>query len=73
VSISQGHARISRQHGLTYAEYARGGFWQLLAVTALALGVLAFDSRWAPVRTPEDRAVKRGLLAAPSTGIAFGR
>ena len=50
--------------GLTYAEYARSGFWQLLAVTALALGVLAFDSRWAPDRTPQERAVKRGLLAA---------
>jgi Domain of unknown function (DUF4173) len=50
--------------GLTYAEYARSGFWQLLAVTALALGVLAVDSRWAPDRTPQERAVKRGLLAA---------
>ena len=50
--------------GLTYAEYARSGFWQLLAVTALALGVLAFDSRWAPVATPAERATKRGLLAA---------
>ena len=50
--------------GLTYAEYARGGFWQLLAVTVLALGVLAFDSRWAPVATPTERGVKRGLLAA---------
>jgi hypothetical protein len=50
--------------GLTYAEYARSGFWQLLAVTALALGVLAVDSRWAPVATPSERATKRGLLAA---------
>ena len=50
--------------GLTYAEYARGGFWQLLAVTVLALGVLAFDSRWAPVATRTERGVKRGLLAA---------
>jgi hypothetical protein len=55
---------VLRTVGLTYAEYARSGFWQLLAVTALALGVLAFDSRWAPVRTPAERAVKRGLLAA---------
>jgi hypothetical protein len=50
--------------GLTYAEYARRGFWQLLAVTALALGVLAFDSRWAPDGTAQERTVKRGLLAA---------
>jgi HAMP domain-containing protein len=46
------------------ADQERRGFWQLLAVTALALGVLAFDSRWAPHRTPQERAVKRGLLAA---------
>jgi hypothetical protein len=50
--------------GLTYAEYARSGFWQLLVVTALALGVLAFDSRWAPATTAVERAVKRGLLSA---------
>jgi hypothetical protein len=55
---------VVRSTGVTYAEYARSGFWQLLAVTVLALGVLAFDSRWAPVHTPTDRAVKRGLLAA---------
>lgn len=57
-------AHVLRTTGLTYAEYARSGFWQLLVVTVLALGVLAFDSRWAPVRTPADRAAKRGLLAA---------
>ncbi len=57
-------AHIVRTLGMTYAEYARSGFWQLLVVTALALGVLAFNSRWAPVRTPADRVVKRGLLAA---------
>ena len=36
---------VLRTTGLTYAEYARSGFWQLLAVTALALGVLALGSR----------------------------
>ncbi|MDT7581314.1 MAG: hypothetical protein QOK35_2578 [Pseudonocardiales bacterium] len=55
---------IVRTTGLTYAEYARRGFWQLLVVTALVLGVLAFGSRWAPARTPAERAAKRGLLAA---------
>ena len=55
---------VLRTTGLTYAEYARSGFWQLLAVTALALGVLALGSRWAPARTPAERAAKRGLLAA---------
>ena len=55
---------VLRTTGLTYAEYARSGFWQLLAVTALALGVLALGSRWAPARTPVERVAKRGLLAA---------
>ena len=27
-----GHDRVLRTTGLTYAEYARSGFWQLLAV-----------------------------------------
>jgi len=55
---------VLRTTGLTYAEYARSGFWQLLAVTALALGVLALCSRWAPARTAVERVAKRGLLAA---------
>jgi uncharacterized protein DUF4153 len=55
---------VLRTTGLTYAEYARSGFWQLLAVTVLALGVLALGSRWAPMRTPVERGAKRGLLAA---------
>lgn len=45
--------------GLTYAEYARTGFWQLLAVTVLALGVIVLGARWAP-----PRAGRRGLLGA---------
>ena len=55
---------VLRTTGLTYAEYARSGFWQLLAVTALALGMLALGSRWAPARSPAERIAKRGLLAA---------
>jgi Domain of unknown function (DUF4173) len=33
--------------GLTYAEYARSGFWQLLAVAALTFAVIAAARRWA--------------------------
>ncbi|MHA6629513.1 DUF4153 domain-containing protein [Pseudonocardia sichuanensis] len=55
---------VLRTTGLTYAEYARSGFWQLLAVTVLALGVVLLTSRFAPAPTPADRAWKRGLLAA---------
>ncbi|GAA2550575.1 DUF4153 domain-containing protein [Pseudonocardia hydrocarbonoxydans] len=45
--------------GLTYAEYARSGFWQLLAVTVLALGVIVAGARLAPAG-----AGRRGLLSA---------
>jgi hypothetical protein len=59
---SDGYVR--RTTGLTYAEYARGGFWQLLAVTVLALGVVLLASRYAPTPTSADRTWKRTLLAA---------
>ena len=35
-----GHAHVLETEGLTYAEYARQGFWQLLWVSALTLLVL---------------------------------
>jgi hypothetical protein len=62
VVLFGGADHVLRTTGLTYAEYARSGFWQLLAVTALALGVLAIGSRWAPAATVVERAWKRGLL-----------
>ncbi|WP_246367978.1 DUF4153 domain-containing protein [Kibdelosporangium persicum] len=49
-----------------FAEYARSGFWQLLAVTLLTLVVVAAVVRWAPRRTSVDRAWLRGLLGALS-------
>jgi hypothetical protein len=55
---------VRRTAGVTYAEYARGGFWQLLAVTVLALGVVLLASRYAPAPTRTDRIWKRTLLAA---------
>jgi hypothetical protein len=55
---------VRRTTGVTYAEYARGGFWQLLAVTILALGVVLLASRYAPTPTSADRMWKRTLLAA---------
>jgi hypothetical protein len=55
---------VRRTTGLTYAEYARGGFWQLLVVTVLALGVVLLASRYAPTPTRADRTWKRTLLAA---------
>ncbi|WP_250557549.1 DUF4153 domain-containing protein [Pseudonocardia lacus] len=50
--------------GLTFAEYARSGFWQLLAVSALALGVILAGIRWAPATSDADRSTKRLLLGA---------
>jgi hypothetical protein len=42
-----GSAHVARTAGLTYAEYARSGFAQLLAVAALTFAVLAAGRRWA--------------------------
>ncbi|WP_308206057.1 DUF4153 domain-containing protein [Actinoallomurus spadix] len=54
--------RLLRSTGLTYAEYARRGFWQLLVVTGLVLLVVAVAVRYAPVRSRADRATVRTLL-----------
>ncbi len=62
VVLFGGDSYVRSTTGLTYAEYARGGFWQLLAVTVLALGVLVLGSRWAPASTLVEQAWKRGLL-----------
>jgi hypothetical protein len=43
-----GHDHVLRTAGLTYAEYAREGFAQLLAAAALTLAVVAAAVRWAP-------------------------
>ncbi|TQM82949.1 uncharacterized protein DUF4173 [Saccharothrix saharensis] len=51
---------------LTYADYARTGFWQLLAVTVLTLGVIAVVARLARLDSPTDRKWLRGLLGALS-------
>jgi hypothetical protein len=50
--------------GPTYAEYARGGFWQLLVVTALTLVVMGVSARVAPRDTTAQRWWLRGLLGA---------
>jgi Domain of unknown function (DUF4173) len=50
--------------GLTYAEYARSGFWQLLLVTLLTLAVIMVVARYAVTGTAADRGWLRGLLGA---------
>jgi hypothetical protein len=47
--------------GFTYAEYARQGFWELLAVAALSLFVLLASEKYADVEGKKD---KRFLLPA---------
>lgn len=48
--------------GLTMAEYARSGFWQLSVVAVLALAVIAVAAWKAPRRARADRWVARVLL-----------
>jgi hypothetical protein len=43
-----GDEHVLRAAGVTYASYAREGFGQLVAVTALVLAVVAAAVRWAP-------------------------
>jgi hypothetical protein len=59
-----GQRHVLRTAGLTYAEYARSGFWQLSAVSVLTVLVLAVAARLAPRQTTADRAWLRALLGA---------
>jgi hypothetical protein len=68
-----GRDHVLRTAGLTLAEYARSGFWQLLVVTALVLLVVAAAVRWAPRGDPRDRLVVRtalGLLLGLTLAVA---
>lgn len=56
----RGHVLATR--GLTYAQYARQGFWQLLVVTVLTLAVVAIAVRAAPRATAPERSLVRLLL-----------
>jgi hypothetical protein len=42
-----GNQHVLETAGLTYSQYARSGFWQLLAVAALTFAVVAAAQRWA--------------------------
>nr|WP_254910071.1 DUF4153 domain-containing protein [Micromonospora sp. NBS 11-29] len=67
-----GQRHVQKVAGLSYAEYARSGFWQLLFVTLLTVAVLGVVSRWADRERPVDRALLRvllGLLSALSVVI----
>ncbi|MEU4621262.1 DUF4173 domain-containing protein [Actinoplanes sp. NPDC023801] len=62
-----GSRHVVTTDGLTYAEYARSGFWQLCAVTGLTLLVLAGVARWAPRTGRADRILLRVVLGALAT------
>jgi hypothetical protein len=57
-----GRDRVLHTAGLTYAEYARSGFWQLLAVAALTFAVVGVLWALADVRTRRDSLLLRLLL-----------
>jgi hypothetical protein len=57
-----GRDHVLRTAGLTYAEYARQGFWQLLAAGALTLAVIAAATLVAGARSRRDARLLRVLL-----------
>ncbi|MFD7118429.1 DUF4153 domain-containing protein [Streptomyces sp. NPDC059922] len=57
-----GYDKVLSETGLTYAEYARQGFWQLLWATLLVLLVIGLARRWAPRDGAGDAALVRAVL-----------
>lgn len=57
-----GYDKVMAETDLSYSEYARQGFWQLLWATVLTLGVIALALRWAPRRGTRDRTLVRCVL-----------
>ncbi|MFJ7967418.1 DUF4153 domain-containing protein [Streptomyces sp. NPDC096324] len=62
VVLFGGYDAVLEKTDLSYAEYARQGFWQLLFVTLLTLLVVVFALRWAPRDGAGDRKLVRGVL-----------
>ncbi|MFN2467742.1 MAG: DUF4173 domain-containing protein [Gaiellaceae bacterium] len=57
-----GHDHVLRTSGLTYAEYARGGFWQLIAASTLTLVVVAIALRFGDAQRPSQALLRKALL-----------
>lgn len=53
---------VQQTAGLTYADYARSGFWQLFAVTALTILVVSIGWQRASGRTLRERLLARVIL-----------
>ncbi|MGH8974868.1 MAG: DUF4153 domain-containing protein [Acidimicrobiia bacterium] len=68
VSLAGGARHVLETEGLTYAEYARSGFFQLVAVAAITFAVLlAVDV----LTDPAEPAVRRRLLVLSEACIAL--
>jgi hypothetical protein len=67
-ALARGNAYIEQATGLTYAQYARQGFGQLVAVTALTLVVVAVAARRAPFESRVDRIRTRAALGTLCVG-----
>ncbi|NUT51295.1 MAG: DUF4173 domain-containing protein, partial [Saccharothrix sp.] len=65
-TLFAGDRHVITTADLTYAQYARTGFWQLLAVTVLTLGVIGVVATRARLEDVTDRRWLRGLLGALS-------
>ena len=57
-----GRTHLLTTSGLTYAEYARAGFFQLVIIGLLTLGVIALALWFSPSETSRDRLMLRALL-----------
>lgn len=55
VALSEGGRRVLKTEGLTYAEYARSGFFQLLAAAGITLGALLVLRGLADTSDPRGR------------------
>ncbi|WP_420111744.1 DUF4153 domain-containing protein [Pseudactinotalea sp.] len=72
VAAAGGDRYVRQVIGLSYAAYARQGFGQLVAVTALTLAVVAWFARRAPRAERSDRIGTRaalGVLCVSALGI----
>ncbi|HEY3871572.1 MAG TPA: DUF4173 domain-containing protein [Actinocrinis sp.] len=54
-----GYRAVLKSTGMSYADYARQGFWQLIAATVLTLVVIGLAIRWSPRSGRRD-----GLVAS---------
>ncbi|GAB3720258.1 DUF4153 domain-containing protein [Nocardiopsis oceani] len=57
-----GEDHVQRVAGMTYAEYARQGFFQLVVVSLLVLGVVALVVRLVPDRPSGTRLLRNAVL-----------